>query len=65
MPPKVRDLIGQLKRAGFKEKPGKGSHRNFRHPKVNQQITISGKWSDDAKHYQIKAVINAIEESKK
>ena len=65
MPPKVKDLIVELRKAGFEERAGKGSHRNFRHPDVGKQITISGKWSDDAKHYQIRAVAKAIEESRK
>jgi hypothetical protein len=42
-----------------------GSHRNFTHPKVAKPVTISGAPGDDAKHYQVKAVRLAIEESKK
>ena len=60
MPPKVRELINQLLSVGFHDRGGKGSHRNFRHPDgVN--ITISGKLGDDAKHYQIRDVRQAIE----
>ena len=33
MPRKVRDLIRDLKKAGFIDRGGKGSHRNFVHPK--------------------------------
>ncbi len=52
----MRDLTS----AGFENRGGKGSHRNFRHPRgVN--ITISGKTRDDAKHYQIRDVKRAIE----
>ena len=65
MPPKIRDLIAELERAGFKNRGGKGSHRNFTHPSVSAPITLSGKAGDDAKHYQIRAVRLAIEESKK
>ena len=65
MPPKIRDLIAELERAGFKNRGGKGSHRNFIHPNVPEPITISGKSGDDAKHYQVKAVRFAIEESRK
>jgi predicted RNA binding protein YcfA (HicA-like mRNA interferase family) len=43
---------------------GKGSHRNFTHPKVNRPVTISGDAGDDAKRYQEKAVKAAIEEAK-
>ncbi|MBN1378983.1 MAG: type II toxin-antitoxin system HicA family toxin [Gammaproteobacteria bacterium] len=62
MPPKVRDLITDLKRAGFIDRGGKGSHRNFIHPSVSKPITISGKPGDDAKHYQIRAVKVALED---
>ncbi|MGA7740954.1 MAG: type II toxin-antitoxin system HicA family toxin [Polyangia bacterium] len=33
MPRKLRELIADLKRAGFIEEPACGSHRKFRHPK--------------------------------
>ncbi len=64
MPPKVRELISDLQQAGFADRGGKGSHRNFVHPKVTKPVTISGAPGDDAKHYQIRAVRRAIEESK-
>lgn len=65
MPPKVRELITELREAGFVDRGGKGSHRNFVHQKVAQPVTISGNPGDDAKHYQVRAVRLAIEESKK
>ena len=64
MPRKIRELIRDLERAGFVDRGGKGSHRNFTHPK-GQRITISGKAGDDAQLYQEKRVRTAIEESKK
>lgn len=64
MPPKVKELVSELERAGFVNRGGKGSHRNFVHPKVAKPITISGAVGDDAKHYQIRAVKLAVEESK-
>ena len=63
MPPKIRDLIKDLEHAGFVNRGGKGSHRNFIHPKISKPITISGSSGDDAKHYQVRAVRRAIEES--
>jgi predicted RNA binding protein YcfA (HicA-like mRNA interferase family) len=65
MPPKVRDLIADLERAGFQDRGGKGSHRNFVHPKLSKPITISGKLGDDAKQYQIRAVRSAVVEVNK
>ena len=63
MPPKIRQLISQLEKAGFENRGGKGSHRNFVHPNVPRPITISGKLGEDAKKYQERAVQRAIEES--
>jgi predicted RNA binding protein YcfA (HicA-like mRNA interferase family) len=60
MPVKVRDLIADLERAGFKNRGGKGSHRNYTHPKVPRPITISGNPGDDARQYQIRAVQRAL-----
>jgi predicted RNA binding protein YcfA (HicA-like mRNA interferase family) len=65
VPPKIRELITQLESAGFVDRGGKGSHRNYDHPKVARPITISGNPGDDAKRYQVRAVNLAIEESKK
>jgi predicted RNA binding protein YcfA (HicA-like mRNA interferase family) len=65
MPPKVRELIEELEKAGFVQRGGKGSHRTFVHPDVSRPLTISGKAGDDAKHYQMRAVRLAIEELKK
>jgi predicted RNA binding protein YcfA (HicA-like mRNA interferase family) len=64
MPPKVRELIETLEKAGFVNRGGKGSHRNFVHPKVARPVVISGQPGDDAQRYQEKAVRIAIEESK-
>ncbi|MBI4615415.1 MAG: type II toxin-antitoxin system HicA family toxin [Planctomycetes bacterium] len=64
-PRKVRDLIPDLERAGFADRGGKGSHRNFVHPRVRKPVTISGNPGDDAMRYQERAARLAIEESKR
>ncbi len=64
MPKKIRQLIKELDQAGFINRGGKGSHRNFIHPK-GVVLTISGKLGDDAKHYQEKEVAKKIKESQK
>ncbi len=61
MPRRIRQLIADLERAGFVDRGGKGSHRNFLHPS-GVKITLSGNAGDDAKPYQEKAVKQAIEE---
>ena len=62
MPPKVRVLIRDLERAGFVNRGGKGSHRNFLHPR-GVRITIGGKPGEDAKRYQERDVENALREA--
>ncbi len=64
MPKKIRELIKRLTKAGFVNKGGKGSHRNFIHPACQKPLTLSGNLGDDAKSYQEKDVKNKIEESK-
>ena len=64
MPRKIRELIRELKKAGFLDRGGKGSHHNFKHPN-GVKITISGNMGSDAKHYQERDVEKAIREAKK
>jgi predicted RNA binding protein YcfA (HicA-like mRNA interferase family) len=63
MPRKIRELIADLERARFVRRAGKGSHRNFEHPK-GIRITVSGNLGDDAKPYQERELRQAIEESR-
>lgn len=60
MPRKVRQLIADLERAGFRNRGGKGSHRNFTHPK-GQRVTVSGHPGNDAKPYQERDVRRALD----
>ena len=64
MPKKIRELISMLEKAGFSNRGGKGSHRNFLHPS-GAKVTISGKLGDDALNYQEKEVKSKIAEAKK
>jgi len=54
MPPKIRELVAELERAGFVDRGGKSSQRNYVHPLLSKPITISGKLGDDARQYQIR-----------
>ncbi len=65
MPPKLIELISELERAGFVNRGGNGSHRNFVHPNVAKPVTISGRPGDGPIHYQLRAVQLAIEEAMK
>jgi predicted RNA binding protein YcfA (HicA-like mRNA interferase family) len=64
MPKKIRELISELEKAGFINRGGKGSHRNFIHPNVMKSVVVSGNPGDDAKKYQERVIEAAIEESK-
>jgi predicted RNA binding protein YcfA (HicA-like mRNA interferase family) len=64
MPKKLRELIQALEKGGFVNRGGKGSHRNFEHPK-GIRITLSGQLGDDAKPYQEREVNNKLKESTK
>lgn len=63
MPRKLRQLIKDLEKAGFINRGGKGSHRNYLHPK-GIVITISGNLGDDSKPYQEAEVKQKIKVSK-
>lgn len=67
MPRKIRQLLGDLRSAGFAEvKPGgKRSHRKVMHPGVPGAVTLSGMPGDDAKPYQEQQVGRAVEEVSK
>ncbi|MDO9048398.1 MAG: type II toxin-antitoxin system HicA family toxin [Methylobacter sp.] len=65
MPKKIRELISELEKAGFVNRGGKGSHRNFVHPTLMKPVVISGQLGADVQKYQERAVKAAIEESKK
>jgi predicted RNA binding protein YcfA (HicA-like mRNA interferase family) len=63
MPRKLRQLMADLEKAGFVNRGGKGSHRNFTHPK-GVRVTLSGSLGDDAKHYQERDVRRALDAAK-
>ncbi len=63
MPRRIRQLIADLEKAGFVNRGGKGSHRNFTHPK-GLRVTLSGNPGDDAKHYQERDVRRALDAAK-
>ena len=52
MPRKLRELIADLKRAGFVQEPARGSHRKFRHPKGVTAVLSGHSEGADALRYQ-------------
>ena len=47
MPPKIRDVLQQLKDAGWQQVGQAGSHRQFKHPTLPGRVTVAGKPGDD------------------
>ncbi len=63
MPRKIRELVVELQRAGFRLLPkrGKGSHRMYEHPDApHAGVTLAGNDGDDAAPYKEKQVRDAI-----
>ncbi|MGD0815066.1 MAG: type II toxin-antitoxin system HicA family toxin [Verrucomicrobiota bacterium] len=57
---KIRQLAADLERAGYVNRGGKGSHRNYVHAKGGR-VTLSGHPGEDAKHYQERDVRRALD----
>jgi predicted RNA binding protein YcfA (HicA-like mRNA interferase family) len=64
MPRKIRELIAELRKAGFTLDRQKGSHRQFKHSSFQGIVTVSGGEGEDAKTYQERQVTKAIADSK-
>jgi len=63
VPRKLRQLLRELRDAGFEELPGrgKGDHAVWLHPLASaNQLTIDGRPGDDAKPYQEKQLRAAL-----
>ncbi|OIP53177.1 MAG: hypothetical protein AUK31_01985 [Fibrobacteres bacterium CG2_30_45_31] len=61
---KIKDLIRDLEHAGFVNRGGKGSHRNFKHAS-GIKVTIGGSPGVDAMLYQERDVEKALQEAAK
>lgn len=64
MPRKIRDLLKDLRQAGFVMDRQKGSHRQFKYPNLPGVITVAGAEGDDAKTYQERQIAEVIAKSK-
>jgi predicted RNA binding protein YcfA (HicA-like mRNA interferase family) len=64
MPRKIRELMRDLEMAGFVDRGGKGSHRNYIHSS-GVAVTLSGKPGEDAKPYQERTVLEKIRDSRR
>ncbi|OCR01346.1 hypothetical protein BCD67_23105 [Oscillatoriales cyanobacterium USR001] len=62
MPRKIREYKAELIRLGFGQRRGKGSHQNWKHPQLQQLITIAFKDGEDTPLYLEKLLKQAIQE---
>ena len=60
LPRKIRQLIADLRRAGFRSRGGKGDHANWEHPLLPYPVALDGHDGDDAYPYQEKIVRAAL-----
>ena len=65
MPKKIRELKAALRKAGFINKPAKGSHEKWKHEQLSEKIIIAGKDGSDAKPYLEEQVREALERLEK
>jgi predicted RNA binding protein YcfA (HicA-like mRNA interferase family) len=54
---RVRDVIKQLQKDGWKQIRMKGSHRQFHHPEKPGTVTVSGKLSLDVPPGTLKNIL--------
>jgi predicted RNA binding protein YcfA (HicA-like mRNA interferase family) len=67
MPRKIRELKTDLRQAGFRWRPGRGSHTVWAHSALPDEVTLSGHDGDDAKPYQekrVRAVLDKLQRTK-
>ena len=60
---KLRELRADLRRAGYRVKPGrgKGDHEWWSHPLIpDVKVNLDGRNGDDARHYQETQVAAAL-----
>jgi predicted RNA binding protein YcfA (HicA-like mRNA interferase family) len=65
MPRKIRELKQMLRKAGFFQRAGKGSHTVWSHARIPDVVVLSGKDGDDAKPYQqrdVDVVLSKLED---
>ena len=65
VPRKLRELIADLKHAGFIQEPARGSHRKYRHPDGVTVVLSGHREGADALPYQERQVRRMIEESRR
>lgn len=67
MPKKIRELKTILRKAGFIQRSGKGSHTVWSHPILPDVVVLSGNDGDDARPYQekdVRMILQKLEDSK-
>jgi predicted RNA binding protein YcfA (HicA-like mRNA interferase family) len=63
MPKKIREVEKLVAKAGWINRGGKGSHRNYVHPTTGAVVTVCGKAGDDCPRYLERQIKKALEEN--
>jgi len=64
VPKKVREMEKLIAKAGWIYRGGKGSHRNWLHPRTGSIVTVCGKAGDDCPKYLEHQINKALEENR-
>jgi len=63
VPKKIREVEKLVIKAGWINRGGKGSHRNYVHPRTGAVVTVCGKSGDDCPRYLERQINKALEEN--
>jgi len=63
MPKKIREVENLVLKAGWNNRGGKGSHRNYVHSITDAVVTICGRAGDDCPRYLERQITKALEEN--
>jgi len=61
---KIREMEQLVAKAGWVNRGGRGSHRNWVHPYTGAVVTICGRAGNDCPRYLERQIIKALEENK-
>ncbi|MFV0337711.1 MAG: type II toxin-antitoxin system HicA family toxin [Chthoniobacterales bacterium] len=63
MPKKIREMEKLVAKTGWTNRRGKGSLRNWVHPRTGAVVTICGRAGDDCPRYLERQILKALKEN--
>jgi predicted RNA binding protein YcfA (HicA-like mRNA interferase family) len=63
VPKKIREMESLIAKSGWVNRGGKGSHRNWLHPRTGTVVTVCGRAGDDCPRYLERQIKKALEEN--